>query len=429
MPAEAPKIRHGVFPLKQAFKALFADSGVDVKISSYVWAEYVSRGDPYRAFDVYTLEQEHKEQYSEPCDTPEEAHAYIHSWIVRYIAPPTSEIIQLLDQAMVALSMFFEKGSMSDFATRACGQSDRNNAQKFFYHKDNGWRADTDAFREFLSEVRLHLLKLPVRREHGSDSYRMETWDHFKRLMREKIFGQIDSLAKPLDQRQLKDGLTNSVMGTDNLLACLYRKLGGAVHFFTVQNADYRKKFYELFEDGGSNMTCTALLSSELTYHTTPKSSCTWQEASRSLLDLTQKAVSGVGNRVNIKKYLNEMVTFSGYPPAIYKLKEQRIHVQSIDVPIDPNCAGREITDDMKFEPQYSVDRQNLTYIQEWLKMILEKGAAPDVEPIGETIKRLKRESHPKKELSSTEKEKETSSVSTALIFGVGVLLIFIVMT
>ena len=195
MPEVASRPESGAFPLKQCFGALFNDSGVDNAIASYVWADYVSQGDPVNAFEMYTLAKDKTKQYPEPCDSPQEAHAYVHSWIVRYIAPSADEIVNLLRQVITALSMFFTEGSMFEFANASCGASDRDNPQKFFYHEKNGWRTDTDAFKEFMTEVRSHLMKLPVRREHGEDSYRIATWGDFERLMVKKIYRQIEDQA------------------------------------------------------------------------------------------------------------------------------------------------------------------------------------------------------------------------------------------
>ena len=412
------------FPLKSVFNALFDESGIDSHIVNYAWIEYASGRSAAKAMAMHIKETKDERLDYDPCTSPQEAHVYCHTWVTTYIAPSNAKIIELLDQAMQALDMFFQKCAMSDFCRRSCAKSDRDNPTKWFYHNDNMWMPGTDAHSAFIADLRYSMFRLPLRREHGQDSYRMGDWADFRKIMTEKIFGQMDQSEKPLDERQVGDGMQTAILGpSSGLLGRLYTMIGDAVHFFTVRNTEYASQFLDLFEEDGNGLIPTALLNSTQFFHTGVYSRVSFKDCERGFTELRNRAMEAAGGTFNIAAQLNAMITFSGYPLAVYKFKNQRIHVRGVGEPIDFMTAGREVQD-MKFDHQYELDRENAEYVSWWLKSVIEHGNNPVREPMAATITRIKGEWEPIPKTEAqveTAAEEKSSNTATYLVIGLAI--------
>ena len=414
-----------LFPVKGIFRKLFSE-GVDKHIRVYAWLDYVSKHKTFEAYAAYLLARDKKETYPEPCQSPEEAHIICHNWIVDYVCPPNSRIIRLLEEAIVVISLFTERGDMSEFMTRLCGKGDRDNPQKFFYHQQNPWNPKGDAHRQFLDELRRGLLKLPVRRDDGEDAYPIKSWGDFKNILRKTIYQQLEDAEKPLQERELKDGMVASVVGPDNILSSLYRHIAGATSYVLEFHNEHTAEYLKLFDAQGTSFNPTALLGPELmSGYTASESLNTWTECAGLLTEAIQNSVEKHDFFREVSFHVSRMITLSGYGPAVNKYKANRIRAFSADLPLDPACASRE-TANCKFIQGEQIDRVNYNYILDWLEKAREMGGIPQQESSAETKKRLAREIRGPK--TAAEQEQKTTDFSTVMLFGVGALVLFVVM-
>jgi len=408
------------FPLKNVFADLFTDE-IDIQIRNYAWIEYISRGDSRNGIKVFEM-GEAKEPYYEHCDNHQQAHVICHNWVAKYICPDNDQIVKLLREAADVLNLFLCDTELSQFIIRTCQKGDKDNAQKNFYHQNSAFNPDSDPHREMIAEFRTLLKGVPGRKEHGSDAYFMRHWGDFVSILKNKVCRQILELTKPIDERQINDPMASSIVAPKNILSAMYRYIGEGVHFNVVRNPAQKLNFLELFEKNAPRGFCPMALlgSTNLNTHTTPKTRFSWTEVSAQIQELIGKALRA--GATGILPDMNSLVTLSGYGPGVIKFKADRIR-KRVDQPLG-DCVNRELQSNCDFKKGDFIDDANFQYIRSFLVLAAEDGAKPVYPSLADTRHRIEQE------LFQTvrDRDQETTDFSTAIIFGVGALCIFMFM-